>query len=282
MFQKRLVIAVTPAGRRRYLQILAAHILACPTIDRWDLWVNTADEQDLAFMDGLVERNPGRVRLVHLPPGVSPNGGWTIHHFWPTAADPEAFYIRFDDDIVFFTPDTPEKLLRTLTHPWIKDVWMVSANIVNNAVCDFHHQQHGGIPAAPHRLTNLCMCDVGWKQPEVAEWKHQWFFQNLRSKMLHRYDWMRDDPHYFLIKHHMRFSINCLAWKGSSIARISGKVAPDEEPDIATNIPNRLGLNCWIATNTLACHFAFFTQRLHMDATCFLDAYLALAPSKTI
>jgi hypothetical protein len=71
MFEGYRIVAVTPAGRRRYMKLLAPQVLASDLIDRYDLWLNTADAGDLAFMEAL----PGldrRVRLVPQPDGEKP------------------------------------------------------------------------------------------------------------------------------------------------------------------------------------------------------------------
>ena len=63
MFDGYRVVCVTPAGRRRYMKLLAPLVLACDLVDRYDIWVNTSDAGDLAFFEGLA-RLDDRVRLV--------------------------------------------------------------------------------------------------------------------------------------------------------------------------------------------------------------------------
>src|SRR6478672_13586439 len=84
------IVCVTPAGRRRYLRLLIPYVLSCPKVDRYDLWLNTANNADLAFMEA-VARIDDRIRLVPLHDGKTP-GGPAIHTFWPTAADVDTVY----------------------------------------------------------------------------------------------------------------------------------------------------------------------------------------------
>ena len=53
MFEGKRIVVVTPAGRERYLRLLAAHVLSSPLVDDWHLWLNTRDDGDLAFMAAL-------------------------------------------------------------------------------------------------------------------------------------------------------------------------------------------------------------------------------------
>src|ERR1700747_608144 len=65
MLNGKRIVVVTPAGRRRYMELLHAHLRGTwlrfgiassrPLIDRWDLWVNTRDEADLAYLRGIAD-----------------------------------------------------------------------------------------------------------------------------------------------------------------------------------------------------------------------------------
>ena len=55
VFDRFRVIVVTPAGRERYMRLLASHVLHSPLVDEWHLWLNTREPADLAYMRGLAE-----------------------------------------------------------------------------------------------------------------------------------------------------------------------------------------------------------------------------------
>ena len=38
MFGGYKVVCVTPAGRRRYMKILAPYVIRSMVVDRWDIW----------------------------------------------------------------------------------------------------------------------------------------------------------------------------------------------------------------------------------------------------
>src|SRR6185312_15673304 len=116
MFEGYRVVAVTPAGRRRYMELLVPQILASNLVDRYDIWVNTADPADIAFFEGLAAKYD-RVRLVPQPDGKAP-GVPAIHGFHRLAMDVDTIYVRFDDDIVWLEPGFFEALLRfRVDHP---------------------------------------------------------------------------------------------------------------------------------------------------------------------
>ena len=50
MYKNYKVVANTAVGRRRYLKLLIPQVLASDIIDRYDLWVNTMDKVDIAFL----------------------------------------------------------------------------------------------------------------------------------------------------------------------------------------------------------------------------------------
>src|SRR5689334_12595810 len=98
MFGSNRVICVTPAGRRRYLKVLAPQILASPLVDEYHLWLNTTDTADVEYLHTL-EASDSRVRIVEpsfLPPGHTAS----IRQFFSSCTGPDTIYVRFDDDIV--------------------------------------------------------------------------------------------------------------------------------------------------------------------------------------
>lgn len=108
MLEGHPVVCVTPSGRRRYMALLAPHVLASPVVDRWDLWVNTTVPADLAFFEGLARTDP-RVRLVRHPDGAAPCVE-ALGAFSRLAMDPGTVYVRLDDDVVWAEPGFFERL----------------------------------------------------------------------------------------------------------------------------------------------------------------------------
>jgi hypothetical protein len=47
-------VIVTPAGRRRYMSLLAGHLLKQrSSYDEWHIWLNTTDKEDIEFFKKL-------------------------------------------------------------------------------------------------------------------------------------------------------------------------------------------------------------------------------------
>jgi hypothetical protein len=264
MFEGHRVVAVTPAGRRRYMELLAPQILGSALVDRYDIWVNTADPGDLAFFEGLAAKYD-RVRLVAQPDGKAP-GVPAIHAFHRAAIDADTIYIRFDDDIVWLEPGFFETLLRfRLDHP---RYFVVMPLIINNAVCSNLLQTLGKIVPWRHIHTN-CFDRIGWGNPEFAVALHRFLLDLIRRGETAR---LHSGAREIALN---RFSINCISWFGRDLALIGGEVAVEEEEDMATAIPARLQrANCF-CTDTIAAHFAFWTQRHWIDASGILAEYAA-------
>jgi hypothetical protein len=105
------VIAVTPAGRRRYLELLAKYVLSDEAVAEWHLWDNCRDPADRAYLQSLTDP---RIKIVSLPNAKGDNR--SINKFYRTMTDPDAFYVKLGGDICYLPPGfsgaLPQKPLR--------------------------------------------------------------------------------------------------------------------------------------------------------------------------
>ena len=276
MYGGRKVVVVTPAGRRRYLEILSRYVLASPYMDQWQLWVNTEDLQDLAWMLELTVCESTRGGRVEAFFGGDPSkGNANIHTFYPNAAEPDTIYVRLDDDIVWLAPDFFEQLLDSrLGSP---DTFLLSANVVNNAICDHLHQRTGALGFQRGAVGYACMDPTGWNNPAHAEYAHRSFLADAGSLCWRRWRF----PDWTLFQGE-RFSINAICWTGEDMQKVLklGGVGLDEEANLACSFP--LHLQKWnkIAGRAVCSHFAYHTQRDHLDQTDLLDQYRRLAETQ--
>lgn len=262
MFEGHRIVVVTPAGRRRYMRLLAPLVLSCGLVDRYDLWVNSGDARDRAFLEGLA-RLDRRVRLVPQPDGKPP-GMDAIHGFHRTTQDADTIYLRLDDDVVWLEPGFFETLLGfRVAHP---RYFLVAPLIINNAVCTSMLQSCGKI--APSRFVGAaCMDPVGWRDPAFAVRLHEFFLDLIARGETHR---LHCGPREIALN---RFSINAICWFGRDMAAIGGEVRPAEEEDLSNIIPTRLGrANCF-CTDTIAAHLAFYPQRRRVDRSGVPERY---------
>jgi len=266
MFEGYRIVCVTPAGRRRYMKLLAPLVLSSPLVDRYDIWLNSEDAGDLAFLEEVGRLAPGRVRLVAQPDGKAP--GWdAIHGFARTAQDTDTIYIRLDDDIVWLEPGFFETLLRfRLDHP---RYFLVSPLVINNAVCSHILLTCGKIKTSRF-VGAVCLDEVGWREAAFAVALHRMFIDLARRGEAHR---LHCGPREIAMN---RFSVNVICWFGRDMAAIGGEVGRAEEEELSNIIPARLGrINCF-CTDTIASHFAFYIQREIIDRAGLLEAYAAL------
>jgi hypothetical protein len=262
MFEGYRIVCVTPAGRRRYMKLLAPQILACELVDRYDIWVNTADAGDRAFLEALT-RVDRRVRLVEQPDGKEPGLG-AIHGFHRTTQDADTIYLRLDDDVVWLEPGFFETLLRfRIAHP---RYFLVMPLIINNALCTSILQSCGKIKSSRF-VGATCMDPIGWRDPWFAVRLHRFVLDLVARGETHR---LHCGPREIALN---RFSINAICWFGQDMAAIGGEVRPAEEEDLSNIIPTRLGrANCF-CTDTIAAHFAFYVQRKAVDRSGVLERY---------
>ena len=139
-------VVVTPAGRKRYMEILIKYILKQRNdIDEYRIWVNTHNKEDINYFNSLQKEYPDFITLDHSADGdpAKGNGGWAIHNFFKNTIDHNTIYIRLDDDIVWMEDNFIKNLYNfRINNP---QYFLVYGNIINNAVVDHIHQRLGAI-----------------------------------------------------------------------------------------------------------------------------------------
>ena len=249
---KRLVVC-TPAGRRRYLEVLARYVLAEPAVDEWQLWANTTCTEDLRWMGALSGRDP-RVTVVS---GNWPAAGTdSIHKFFPACTDPSTVYVRLDDDVVFAEPGAIVRLAaRRLDEP---DPFLLFGNVYNNALVSHLHQRLGRLTTEHGLVGYDCMDAVGWNDGAFAIDTHRRFLADPDPEHWRLPDWN--------LSWYERFSINVFAWTGDAFATFGGRVGRDEEDWLSVQRPKEIGRPSRMAGDCFFSHYAFFTQREAIDA----------------
>ena len=267
------VVIVTPAGRRRYMEILIAHVLRLRgVVDEYQIWENTSVESDIGYFRSVQARYPDLVVVKRLPDGVKPSGNATINRFFVHCSQSNTVYVRFDDDIVWIDDvDRFVEFVRyRIDHP---EPFLVYANILNNAVITNWHQSRGAFEDM-ERVGYHGMDDVGWKSGSFAERLHRRVLErgprSFRTLDTHR------------VRDYTRVSINCISWRGEDLKNV--EVLGDEEQFLSVEHPKALGRPNIVFGNFVVVHYSFFTQRDHLDATDVLARYRSLAgsPSSTL
>lgn len=257
------IICVTPAGRMRYMRLLAPYILSAKSVDEWHIWINTTNHQDISFIQFLEKLSP-KVILVPQPENQV-SGNRSINAFFRNCIHEDTIYIRFDDDIVWMENDFIDKLVdHRVSNP---NYFLTFPLIINNAVCTHLLQIHNKIKISKY-VPAQCMGDLAWKNPKFASEIHRWFLRLLKNN---EYKNIYIDKTIPIALN--RFSINCMAWFGATFRKFNGVVLGDEEEYLTVIKPAELGLVNAIFGSAITTHFAFFPQRNYLDRTNILSEY---------
>lgn len=275
MRQNYKVIAVTPAGRSRYLKILLNYVLRDylqGVIDEWHLWMNTVIDDDIQYCRSLAEKF-NFIKLVEADPEITiteGKHGYSIYQFYRNCVDENTVYVRLDDDIVFIEENAIKKLVDfRIENP---GYFLVFANIINNAICSHLHQRFGMLPSYDGRLVGYhCLDPLAWETPEFAEYVHRVFLNHYLNNNLEGYKFNRWEL--YMLE---RYSINCFAFFGKDFAEFGGRVGEDEEFWLSQIKPEAIGRANVICGQSLVSHFSFFTQREFLDQTDLLEQYVKL------
>jgi hypothetical protein len=276
------VIGCIPAGRRAYMRLLIPHLLVVRELfDLIQIWHNTNDPDDSAFLQSTARQLPktfsvvGPEQVGAKPPTDEISVIGNICPFWRAAADPDALYIRFDDDIIWMAPDAIQNLIDyRLAHP---EPFLVFGNIINNAFCSYLHQRFGCIPLSAGLTTPDAHCTVGWQNPLFAETAHRCFLDHLQRGRTDDYLFNR-----WICPTYQRVCINVIAFFGRDIRPHDPQsMNGDEETWVTCTRPRELKRPNEICGTALFSHFAFHPQRQHLDQTDTLDQYRRFLPAQT-
>lgn len=264
----RLVVC-TPAGRRRYLEVLARHVLADPFVDEWRLWANTEDAADLAWMDALAAEEP--LVKIHRPSWPL-EGNFSIHKYFPACCDPKAVYVRLDDDIVYCGRHSISNLAaHRIDHP---EPFLVYGNVLNNGITSHIQQRAGQLTKKFGIVGYECKDPVGWDSGPFAVSLHRAFLDDTYGPPVAG-QWMINN---WELWHYERCSINAISWLGRDFAAFNGTFDRDEEVWLSCVGPRERGRPNKIYGASLFVHYAFGPQRSAVDADpAILAGYRKLA-----
>ncbi len=245
------VVALTPAGRKRHLEILKKYIEKSPFIDSWQLWMNTGNGDDINYMNEIAS---DKIEIKRIE-GLNEQDNFSICKFFQYAQDEDTIYIRFDDDIVFIEDNAIENLLKArLDNP---EPFVVFANIVNNALISVIHQRIGALGMEMGEAPRDRFGHLNHRNPEFAKFIHNNFVEKYKNGKLEEYIFPNET-----ISDYNTFSINCFAFFGKDMKETPER---DEELWISQKRPEELKRPNMICGNALVVHYAFFPQRNELD-----------------
>jgi hypothetical protein len=263
MIDNYKIVCNTAAGRRRYMQYLIPFVVANDVVDRYDLWINTTNKQDIEFFKILSEKFP-KINLVYQPDGIV-DGNRSINAFYKQCIEEDTIYFKLDDDIIWMEPNMLEKMVRfRIDNP---EYFIVSPLVINNAICTYIMQNTGKIKLNKY-YTARAAEDVLWKSGAFAVQLHEWFLTTQLPDKRYKNLYCGKRPIAM-----NRFSINSILWFGHEMKKFEGIVPDDDEEYLSVIKPTALGaVNC-INGDAITAHFAFFTQRKQLDKLNILNRY---------
>lgn len=276
------VVAVTPAGRERVMSILLDNLSRFRhIIDEYQVWFNADEDQveDRKWLRSLPETYDW-VRLVELKGKRLKPKQMNTGKFYTNTIDEDTIYIRFDDDIVYIDDNFFYNILDfRIDNP---DYFLVFANIWNNAILSYIHQQIGNIPDQPVVKDAYCMDPVAWESGSFAESIHEILIEHIENDTTSELFFGKTE-----LIDAKRFSISCFAFFGKDFAKFDGIVGYkdgellyDEEiwlTEVHTVTEDLLSVICGSA---LVAHYSFFSQRPYLDKTDILEEYKRIGRSK--
>jgi hypothetical protein len=259
-------VVVTPAGRRRYLELLHRHLRAqCDHFDQWILLMNTRDPADVDYCERLAA-DEAWIETRYAEGSEPRLGNANISRFLNQfCRDPDTVYLRLDDDIVYLDPTFVDTMFRfRINNP---GYFLTYGNIINNAILTWVHQKLGNIELHKH-TRYACMCDVGWRDPTIAVGLHTEFLRDPASPKWRFARWVATE--------YERISVNAISWFGKDLCE--SEVQIDEEMWLSQTRPRQLGRPNAVCGSAVCAHFAFHPQRDALDRAGLLDLYARLAP----
>ena len=275
MYRGKRIIVVTPAGRRRYLNVLMPYVLReKEIIDKYRFWVNTNNTEDIKYIKQQVDLNPGFFEAEYLD---DPKPDWKgnrrvrlICQFFKNCTEPNTVYVRLDDDICWMMPGALKALIDyRIDNP---EFFLVYPGIFNNGYTAKIHSSLGLIefPSSSFR-----------KWQRESKWgilHHEKLLESIESSDIHK--WLFEST---VIKDYAQAPINCISWLGEEFAKFEGVVA-DENCDYLEEVwltkikPSQIRkYNCMYGGSLMA-HFAFNTQREYFEThTNLLESYEVLS-----
>lgn len=254
------IVITTPAGRSKYLDIFKKYIyrkMAEGLVDGWQLWQNTVDEGDIAYLASMEAENDKvkRYFIDNITPSYKTCDPLRTCEFFVNAQDDDTIYIRFDDDIVWCEEDAILKLAQArIDHP---DAYLIYPNIINSTITCRMYQDKGAVGQEAGLVNGEYLDEFTYTDSKLIDLLHNTFRTKYEAEKI-------DD--FYLPSHsfdtYRHFSICCIVWWGKDHL----KVASYEEPSLAWELPQEFQRPVYFLGDCLMVHYSYHTQRDYLES----------------
>jgi hypothetical protein len=266
------IVICTPAGRAKYLSIFKKFIyrkMDEGLISEWQLWLNTIDENDIAYIQSMETENP-KVKIYRQGEPINSLGFYETYNplktylFFANTQEDDTIYIRLDDDIIWCAEDAIEKICKArIDNP---KALFITPNIINSTTCNSWHQESGALSEeagkvkkyTPNDPNYAYLDEFNYSDPKLCDHIHNTFKKHYEEGTLDVYNLPSRS-----LTNFERFSICCVCWFGKDKVSL-GYI---EEPQISWELPEALGRPNYFVGDALMVHYAYHTQRPYLEAT---------------
>jgi hypothetical protein len=307
MYKNKKVIACSPVGRKESMKCLFNSMLKYKNIvDEYHLWVNTTVEEDINFINDFYEKNKDFVHLKYGCETLDPNQmgrADNVKRFYNYCVEPDTFYFKIDDDIIFIEDGTFEKLIDyKIENP---ETFLTYPVIMNNYWCTHFLRYFDAIdvPECPicsdiwyklfdqvkdsMRTTDQTMSD-NLEEPKPRDFiPENYFFSPLYwSNSEFAYQILKETYNYIIenklndldipniVLNYEPVSIQFIMWAGEDFAKFNGDVkSVGDEPWLSMFYPMKFDLKNSVVGNTRVVHYAYWPQRDYLNTTDILSSY---------
>jgi len=264
MYKNYKVHIVTPAGRQRYLEIIKKFIyrkINEGLIDSWDLWLNTINPTDIAYIESMAAENP-KVKIYKLDEAITPTwesyNALQTHKFMKFAREDDTIYIRLDDDILWVEDGAIEKICQArIDHP---DAFVIYPNVINSTICTSWHQEIGALSEEHGIVRKERKDDLDWAYLDAFNYTDSGLIDHIHKTFQKRYNDGSLSAYYLPSKSfddYKHFSICSIAWWGKDKIECGAL----EESQMAWELPEKFKRPVWFAGDALMFHSFYHTQR---------------------
>ncbi len=288
------VISVTPAGRKRYLEILVPYLLENRAyIQEHHFWLNTHKKEDIDYIEALAKEYPDFFKINRKEIFDNTAAWICIWQYFKDYVDEDTLYLRFDDDICYIEKDAIKNLISCrIKNP---KAFLVYGNVVNNTFCTYLHQEKGAIHFNWHKVKYGYDLEAG-TSGKIAEKIHLKFITDIKNNKVENWKFKK----YKIDISSANPQVNVISWFGKDLkdlpeletkdlrgvyTKIDGKDVEMlyEEKMLNNILPKRFKRNNIICGDAIFGHYAYTHQRSYLEnLTNTLEEYAAIDKNSAI